>query len=594
VFCVGSGVKSKFLFLLCVLCLVSAGVLGFGVLFGRAVSGQPVRLDVVNVDTGLTYFGVQEAINAAQTLNGHRIQVGWSVFREHVVVNKSVSLEGEGPYASIIDGTGGLVVVDVVCDGVKISNLGIRNGVIGLRLNEADNCAIVDNVLYDGVYGIRLHNSRNSWVAGNHVSHYSHFGIDLDFSGNSTLRNNVMVNNMYNFGVDGMSLLDFLNDIDVSNTVNGKAVHYLVNECDVSIGPSSFESVGYLAVVNSSNVRVLDMDVQNNIQGLLCAFTSNLSICDVNAGNNWNGVHVVYSPNASVTGVKANRNFDYGIKLFGCSGSKVFQNNVDNNGWSGIGLFWSPNSILDLNEASYATYDLHLVFTNNSVISRNTALVKPSGLSIAAYYSHGNLIYRNTFENSLLFAETRNGTTFTPTNSWDDGVEGNYWSPYEGSDIDRDGIGDIVYVVGENNVDDHPLMGQFSEFSVILNEKVYTFSVVSNSTISEFQFDLAERRVSFSAIGQGATEGFCRITVLVGFLEELEAGDLVFLVNEHEPVLGRKWGSEAYANWYLSFANRAAQDSGLPWFLLAAVLVLLVGFGLVAVFSWRQRKRFRV
>ena len=48
-------------------------------------------------------------------------------------------------------------------------------------------------------------------------------------------------------------------------------------------------------------------------------------------------------------------------------------------------------------------------------------------------------------------------------NTWDNGCEGNYWSNYNGTDttLPPDGIGDISYVINENNTDRHPLMNRY-------------------------------------------------------------------------------------------------------------------------------------
>jgi hypothetical protein len=48
------------------------------------------------------------------------------------------------------------------------------------------------------------------------------------------------------------------------------------------------------------------------------------------------------------------------------------------------------------------------------------------------------------------------------TNFWDNGKEGNYWSSYNGTDDNRDGIGDTPYVVVENDADRYPLMQPFA------------------------------------------------------------------------------------------------------------------------------------
>jgi nitrous oxidase accessory protein NosD len=45
-----------------------------------------------------------------------------------------------------------------------------------------------------------------------------------------------------------------------------------------------------------------------------------------------------------------------------------------------------------------------------------------------------------------------------PIHTWDDGKEGNYWSDYNGSDANGDGIGDMPYVFDVQNEDRYPLM----------------------------------------------------------------------------------------------------------------------------------------
>jgi parallel beta-helix repeat protein len=550
---------------------------------------QQYDLRVRNLNTDRSYATIQEAIDASETLDGHQIFVSSGTYRESVTVNKSVSLIGEARDSTIVDGNGASRVIYVIADNVEIKRLTIQNGTFGLWLHYSDNSKIIDNALQDGSYGIRLYHSQNTRVTRNTVRRYTFFGFEIDSSGNSTLRNNSVKDNRYNFGVDGKSFFDFINDIDASNTVNGKPIRYLINQHDVEIDSGSFQEMGYLGLVNATNIKVQNLNVQDNIQGVLLAFAKNCTVTNVNAKNNWNGIYVTHSSNITARENNANYNFDYGIKFFNSSQSTVSESNVDNNGWAGIGLFGSPNSVIEGNEASFCTYNLHVVFTNNSVITRNTSFKKPGGYSIAVYYSHNNSIYHNVFENTLLFVETRNGTRFTPGNIWDNGLEGNYWTTYGGGDADYDGLGDTPRAVGEKNIDNNPLMGKFTESTLTLEGKAYSIAIISNSTITQFQFSPDDGKVSFIATGEKGTKGFSRIAVPNAFLQDLHSSNLAFLINGKPPILKRSWMDGIYTYWYFSYANSVPELGVTPWLIVVLVAVFLILFVLVFVVF---RKRY--
>ena len=562
---------------------------------GWVKATQQSNLKVHNLNTSKSYPTIQEAINAPETLEGHKIYVEAGVYHEHVTVNKSLSLIGEDRSSTIIDGDGMGKVVYVTVDNVEVRGFTIQSGTFGLWLHHSQNSRIIGNTLQHGSYGLRLYYSKNSEVIDNYIRGYTWFGVEIESSGNSTLRGNIMVENKYSFGVDGLSLSDFINDIDESNPVNGKPVRYLINQHNIRIDSSTFQEIGYLGIVNSTNVKVTDLKVQDNVQGILMAFTTNSTIEGVNAENNWNGIYVAHSSNVSVIGNSANNNYDYGIKFFNSPHSIAKGNNVDNNGWSGIGVFKSPNSRVEENEANFNTYNLHIVYTNNSVIAGNDALIKPGAstrYSIAIYYSHNNLIYHNTFDNSLLYVQARHGKPFTPTNSWDNGLEGNYWSRYRGVDANLDGIGDTPYVVGQNNVDNYPLMGKFSDFSVTSEGKTYSVSIISNATISHFQFSLDDGRISFSTTGDTGTKGFSRIGVPNELLQRLQSANLTFIINRKQQNWNRRWTDGTRTYFYFLHIGEAYDSAINPWLIAVVAAVLLLAFGIAVLLLEKRLRRF--
>jgi nitrous oxidase accessory protein NosD len=67
----------------------------------------------------------------------------------------------------------------------------------------------------------------------------------------------------------------------------------------------------------------------------------------------------------------------------------------------------------------------------------------------------------NQFENNIQQLSGCVCVDFNVTetkHTWDNGSRGNYWSDYNGTDADSDGIGDTPYVIDVLNEDRYPLM----------------------------------------------------------------------------------------------------------------------------------------
>jgi len=157
-------------------------------------------LPVHNINTGLGYATIQEAIDALETLNGHTIFVEAGTYYENVLVNKRLSLVGENRYATIIDGSGRGTVVDVTANDVVINRFTVQNSQIGrggIRVFPgANTCNISNNNIINNEHGVLFYSSGNI-LSDNDITANRNIGVQLyDSSGNIMTGNNI-ANSLY-------------------------------------------------------------------------------------------------------------------------------------------------------------------------------------------------------------------------------------------------------------------------------------------------------------------------------------------------------------------------------------------------------------
>jgi len=101
--------------------------------------------------------------------------------------------------------------------------------------------------------------------------------------------------------------------------------------------------------------------------------------------------------------------------------------------------------------------------SNDNTIMRNNIL--NSGCGTTVYGSNRNIISNNNYVNNTVQFSANEDYYLTWGGSISvNTINENYWSDYNGTDANGDGIGDTPYIIDENNQDNYPLMNIIPEF----------------------------------------------------------------------------------------------------------------------------------
>ena len=185
------------------------------------------------------------------------------------------------------------------------------------------------------------------------------------------------------------------------------------------------------------------------------------------------------------------RQGDCGILLDNSHNSVISGNNITENRWK-----YGYN----LTDEKYGI-SIQADSSGNVILGNYIADNDGNGTQVVEG-AYGNRFYHNNFINNEKQAYVPAGFT----NYWDDDYPsgGNYWSDYNGTDANHDGIGDTPYTVGADNQDRYPLASpltgafvpdQYSTIQAAINHAndgdtvfvkagVYYEHVVVNNTVA--------------------------------------------------------------------------------------------------------------
>jgi len=172
-------------------------------------------------------------------------------------------------------------------------------------------------------------------------------------------------------------------------------------------------------------------------------------------------------------------NCTFGIYLRGTALNNTIKKNYLIDNMEGINLYYCVNNTITNNYVfSNTVYGIYInINSDGNIISRNICSENRYGIrfkgvnyneiflnrverNVMGFYSCCGSAYNYLYLNTAIDNEMQASDGYY--NFWDNGVFGNYWSDYNGTDSDGDGIGDTPYLIPMgDNIDNYPLMEPF-------------------------------------------------------------------------------------------------------------------------------------
>jgi len=365
--------------------LLAVALLGSALVLGGAPAA--VYAKTIEVAPG---DGLIQAVAAASS--GDVLHLAPGDHRGPIVIEKSLTIEGDGfDQASVTgDGTGNVIKIlapNVTVRGLRITGStktsdGIEGGIYVEQ--GADNPVIENDWLDGNLWGVSLHGPKHAIVRNNRI----------------TNRNDVWLNNRGN-GIHAWNNIGSL--IENNDVSGGRDGIFMQLGSDNIIAGNTFEHVRFAVHYMYSK------------RG---AVTNNISI------GNHIGYALMYSDQLKIVGNVSIKDRDEGLML-----NSAHKGDIENNyvyGSSGKCLF------------------MYLAISNR--LSNNRFEGCDIGVHVTG--SDGNVITNNAFIDNhvqMRFAGTK-------VYEWSDKGRGNYWSDNTAFDLDGDGIADTAY--RPNNVVD--------------------------------------------------------------------------------------------------------------------------------------------
>jgi parallel beta-helix repeat protein len=236
----------------------------------------------------------------------------------------------------------------------------------GFSFDSSHGSTIIGNTIQNCYYGMYFVNSPLNTLSDNIILNASVFGLYFLTSSKNVLRSNTMID--CSLMVYGNALTEYFNDVDTSNTVNGKPLYYLMNQIDRRIP----EEAGEVLLINSSGCTIQNLHLDTGTVGITLAYSSqNMIRGNIIKNQSQTGIDLSsgYSDNNSIQGNTIQRN-GYGIDIEYCTGSALKYNTISSNGY-GVLLYNAVDTMIKRNTIVKNYVGIDAIQTTESTIRLN-------------------------------------------------------------------------------------------------------------------------------------------------------------------------------------------------------------------------------
>lgn len=270
-----------------------------------SLKGRTIYVDCTNTEgpwdgtAEHPYQFIVDGVNHAE--NGDTVYVRTGHYTEHVVIEKTISLSGEGPNETCMSNVDrNSTCITLLASYATIENITfIGNGgyIPAIRLLSATGNTITQNVIRDFYTGISLEDAQHNDVVSNILSNISGTGIGLYQAVSSYIHANYI-----DAKESGIDLASSNSNIITSNTLQGhkNTVDFsygirIALSNDNTIGANDFieHNLGVSFEYVSHSNTVVNNDFTGDLIGGIFAYGCFLNYWN---GNYWNRPHILPRP----------------------------------------------------------------------------------------------------------------------------------------------------------------------------------------------------------------------------------------------------------------------------------------------------------